>query len=321
MTVSQEKLRQLFKTMLTIRLFEERIDAVYPDQEMKCPVHFCIGQEAVPAGVCIHLEETDTIFSTHRSHGHCIAKGMGLKEMMAELYGRTTGCARGKGGSMHLVAPEKGILGTTSIVGGSIPLAVGAALSARLQRKAGLISVAFFGDGAVEEGSFYEGLNFASLKKLPVLFVCENNFYATNSPQRARQPDVTIAARAEALGIPGIVADGNDVLEVMRLAGEAVQRARSGGPSLLEFRTYRWKGHVGSADDIAAGCRPADEHAAWLARCPVKHLSEYLTTRGIIAAAEIELMTNEIGLAVDEALEFGQSGSHPGPEELLEHVW
>jgi acetoin:2,6-dichlorophenolindophenol oxidoreductase subunit alpha len=230
--IPPDALKKLFTTMLTIRTVEERVAALYPEQEIKCPVHLCTGQEAVAAGVCIHLAKDDTIFSTHRSHGHCIAKGMELKPLIAELYGKTTGCARGKGGSMHLVDPERGIPGTTAIVGGCIPLAVGAALSAVLQKKAA-VSAAFFGDGAVDEGAFAESLNFAALRKLPVVFVCENNNYATNSPRSARQPDVPIAERAAAYGMPGVAGDGNDVLEVYRLAEKAARRARRGEGEML----------------------------------------------------------------------------------------
>lgn len=315
-------MQRLLTIMLTIRTVEERVAALYPEQEMKCPVHLCTGQEAIAAGVCLHLHRDDTIFSTHRSHGHCIAKGMDLKPLVAELYGRTTGCARGKGGSMHLVDPGQGIPGTTAIVGGCIPLAVGAALSAVLQGQRGRVSVAFFGDGAVDEGTFYESMSFASLRKLPVIFVCENNGYATNSPQAARQPAVPISDRAAAFGIPGRAADGNDVLEVYGVAGEAVDRARSGaGPSLLEFRTYRWKGHVGPTSDIETGCRPADEHEAWLAKCPLDRFKAYVQEKNLLSVQEMNHAAVEVERRVNEAIEYGKRGPHPDAAELLDHVW
>jgi len=307
--------------MLRIRLFEDRTAVLYPEQLIKCPVHLCIGQEAISAGVCAHLEKEDYIFSTHRSHGHCIAKGMDLKPIAAELYGRSTGCAKGRGGSMHLVDTENGIPGTTAIVGGCIPLAVGAALSARMQ-KSKRISVAFFGDGAADEGVFQESLNYASLKKLPVVFVCENNFYATNSPQKARQPEVNIVERANGYGIPGVLADGNDVLAVYETFREAAARARSGeGPMLLEYRTYRWKGHVGPNADIEIGCRPADEYEEWLKRCPVDAFMTYLSKAGVLTDAENEAIIARIEKDVDEAIAFGKSGPEPDASELLDYVY
>ena len=308
--------------MLTIRLLEEKVAALYSEQEMKCPVHLCRGQEAIAAGVCFHLKKEDTIFSTHRSHGHCIAKGMDLKPMVAELYGRTNGCARGKGGSMHLVDPENGIPGTTAIVGGCIPLAVGGALSARLKGRKDLVSVAFFGDGAMDEGSFHESMNFASLKKLPVIFVCENNFYATNSPQRARHPQVEIVGRAKGYGIPGIAADGNDVQAVYHAAEEAVSWARNGkGPTLLEFKTYRWKGHVGPTPDVASGCRPADEYESWMRKCPVDRFTAELLKGTILTQQEMDSVIAEINNKIDVAMEYGKSGTRPSPSELYDHVW
>jgi pyruvate dehydrogenase E1 component alpha subunit len=319
--ISSDTLKKLFTTMLTIRTVEERVAALYPEQEIKCPVHLCTGQEAIAAGVCIHLAKDDTIFSTHRSHGHCIAKGMGLKPLIAELYGKTTGCARGKGGSMHLVDPERGIPGTTAIVGGCIPLAAGAALSAVLQKKAA-VSVAFFGDGAVDEGAFAESLNFAALRKLPVVFVCENNNYATNSPRSARQPDVPIVERAAAYGISGAASDGNDVLEVYRLAEQAVSRARRGeGPTLLEFRTYRWKGHVGPTSDIESGCRPADEHEEWMQKCPLDRFKAYLREHDLLSTHDLNHITVEVERLVNEAMEFGKTSPLPEPSELLDQVW
>lgn len=318
---SKEVLVQLYKTMLRIRLFEDRTAVLYPEQLVKCPVHLCIGQEAIAAGVCAHLRREDYIFSTHRSHGHCIAKGMDLRLMAAELYGKSTGCAKGRGGSMHLVDADRGIPGTTAIVGGCVPLAVGAALGA-MKQKNGRISVAFFGDGATEEGTFHESLNYASLRKLPVVFVCENNFYATNSPQKARQPEVNIADRAAGYGIPGLIADGNDVLAVYAAAGDAVDRARDGsGPTLLEFRTYRWKGHVGPLEDIEIGCRPADEHAQWLRKCPVDMFGRYLTDRGVLTAEDISDMTSLTEQEIDEAIDFGKAGPEPAASELFDHVY
>jgi TPP-dependent pyruvate/acetoin dehydrogenase alpha subunit len=298
MQIPRETLLELYRLMARIRLFEEKIVELYPQQEMKTPVHLCIGQEAIAAGVCIHLNKEDYIFSTHRSHGHCIAKGMPLELIAAELYGKAGGCSRGRGGSMHLVAPEWGIPGSTAIVGGSIPLAVGAALSAKMQRN-GRISAAFFGDGASEEGSFHESLNFAALHRLPVVFICENNFYATNSPQSARQPDCSIAAKAHGYGIPGEVVDGNNLPAVFESAAQAIERARRGdGPTLIEYQTYRWKGHVGPNCDVEMGCRPLEEHEHWLSRCPYDTFRRHLQSdAGVV-----------------------QDSQYPLPESLLDYV-
>jgi len=320
--ISPDTLIKLYTTMLLIRSLEQRVSRVYPEQEIKTPVHLCTGQEAIAAGVCAHLKKEDTIFSTHRSHGHCIAKGMDLNSMVAEFYGKSNGCSQGRGGSMHLVDPEHGIPGTTAIVGGCIPLAVGAALSSVLRKERETVSVAFFGDGAMDEGTFHESLNFASLKKLPVLFVCENNFYATNSPQSARQPNVKIASRAAGYGMPGVEADGNDVLAVYRHAGDAVARARSGhGPTLLEFTTYRWNGHVGPTPDIATGCRPAAEHEAWMKKCPLDKFTTYLLNHSLLSQAERDRIIGDIDKKLDEAIAFGKAGPEPLVSELYDHVW
>ncbi|MDA8434310.1 MAG: thiamine pyrophosphate-dependent dehydrogenase E1 component subunit alpha [Nitrospiraceae bacterium] len=318
--LSKDALKRLYAVMLTIRRFEERVVSLYPEQEMKCPVHLCIGQEAIAAGVCAHLGTEDYIFSTHRSHGHCIAKGMDLKPIAAELYGRSDGCSRGRGGSMHLADPEHGIPGTSAIVGGCIPLAVGAGLSSVMQGHA-RVSVAFFGDGAADEGTFHESLNFASLKKLPVVFVCEDNYYATNSPRSARQPDIPIAEKGRGYAIPGITVDGNDVLLVHQAAEEAVMRARSGGgPTLLEFTTYRWKAHVGPNSDIDEGCRPAGAHERWLKKCPLEMFQRYLLEHAAVSAEELERISVRVDREIDEAVVFGKNSPYPDASELTEYV-
>ena len=314
-------LRAFYHTMVRIRRVEEKIIELYPQQEMKTPVHLYIGQEAVAAGVCACLEREDYIFSTHRCHGHYLAKGGDLKALMAELYGRRTGCCKGKGGSMHLAAPEVGMPGTTAIVGGNIPLAVGAALGSVIQGN-GRVAVAFFGDGAVDEGAFHEGLSFASLKRLPVVLVCENNFYATNSPQWARQPLDNIAERAAGYGVPGVRLDGNDVLAVYRAAQEAVGRARAGqGPTLLECRTYRWRAHVGPDCDYPAGCRPREELEEWMARCPILRLEVQLRDQGLLSLEEQETAVRQVEQEIQEAVLFAQDSPFPGPQELLEDIY
>ena len=234
-----------YRMMVRIRRFEERTADLEEANEIHTPCHLYIGQEAIAVGVCGALGNEDYVWGGHRSHGHYLAKGGDLRAMMAELYGKTTGCSRGRGGSMHLVAPEVGILGTVPLVAATIPLAVGAGLAAKL-RGDRRVSVSFFGDGATEEGHFQESMNLAALYRLPVIFVCENNLYASHMSLLERRPLDNISKTAEQYGIPGVRLDGSDVVEVYRVSLEAVGRGRAGdGPTLLECRTYRWRGHVG----------------------------------------------------------------------------
>jgi acetoin:2,6-dichlorophenolindophenol oxidoreductase subunit alpha len=307
--------------MLRVRRFEEKIIELYPAQNMRTPVHLCIGQEAIAAGVCENLQREDYLFTTHRNHGHCLAKGINVASLMAEFYGNVTGCSKGKGGSMHPVAPECGILGTSAIVGGCIALATGTALASRL-RQDGKISVAFFGDGATDEGIFHESLNFASLKKLPVLFICENNFYATNSPLAARQPHDNIAKRGASYHIPGVQVDGNDVLQIYQAAKRAAARARAGrGPSLIECRTYRWKGHVGPDCDYDKGCRPEKELQDWMQRCPIERFQAHVLAHKIMTAAAINAFIDIIDAELAAAVTFGQESPVPDQSDLLKHVY
>ncbi len=314
--ISRKTLLELYTAMLKIRIFEEKIVELYPEQEIKCPVHLCIGQEAIAAGVCQSLESSDYIVSNHRGHGHAIAKGTPLRSLLAEFYGKTTGCSRGKGGSMHIIDMEKGMLGTSAIVGGGIPMAVGTALTSRI-RKDSRVSVVFFGDGAFDEGVFYESINFASLKKLPVVFVCENNFYATNSPQSSRQNSCEIARSAQAFGVPGACVDGNNVIEVYKAAIEAVELARSGGgPSLIEARTYRWKGHVGPEVDYEKGARSKEELLHWMKRCPVKNFKEALRKSDLVRDKKFETISENIMNEFNEALAYAHSSPYPEAEAL-----
>lgn len=312
----------IYSTMLEIRLFEERLVALYPVQDMKTPIHLCIGQEAIAAGVCHHLKKEDLIFTTHRCHGHVIAKGMPFGPMMAELYGRSAGCSSGKGGSMHLVDPERGILATSAIVGGGIALAVGASLSLKLRRERTAIVVSFFGDGATDEGVFYESLNFAALKKLPILFICENNFYATNSPLLARQPLDNIFRRPGIFGIKGFRADGNDAAQVASLAGRLVQKVRQGGgPVLLECRTYRWKGHVGPDCDVEKGCRPRYELDTWMKKCPVRALERYLLKKRALTKQGIDSLRAKILAEISAAEKAAKDSSEPSAGDVATNVY
>jgi pyruvate dehydrogenase E1 component alpha subunit len=311
----------LLRKMVLIRRFEEKIIEVYPAQDMKTPVHLYIGEEAIATGVCAHLRKDDYIFTTHRGHGHCLAKGSDPEKLYAEFYGRITGCSKGKGGSMHPVDPENGILGTTAIVGGGIPLAVGTALASKMKRD-GRISVSFFGDGASEEGTFHESLNFAALKQLPVVFVCENNFYATTSPLSQRQPHDDVAKKARGYEIPGITVDGNSVLDVYEAAKDASCRAREGkGPSLIECKTYRWKGHVGPDCDHEKGCRPMEDLNKWMKRCPIEMYKEFVISRGLITDAECMNLISEIDCEMDRSIKAAKQHPLPSKDELLKDVY
>lgn len=310
----------LYKTMLLIRLFEQRIEAEYRYDEIKTPIHLSIGQEAVAAGVCLHLRQDDYLFGTHRSHSQYIAKGGDLRKMAAELYLRTTGCSEGRGGSMHLVDREVGILGSSAIVGGSIPLGTGTALASALQHKDNVTAV-FFGDGAVDEGTFHESLNFASVKKLPVIYICENNQYAINSHLSARHSN-EIFKWALGYDMPSYQIDGNDVLKVADYAQKAVARCRRGdGPTFLECVTYRWKGHIGTANDIGQGYRPEAEYAYWLSKCPLRWYGDYLKQTGVLKDETVRDIREETEKRVEEAFAFAQASPKPVPDELMDYVY
>ncbi len=319
--ISDEIKKRLLYLMIKIRHFEEKIISVYHFQDMKTPVHLYIGEEAVAAAVCANLRKDDYALSTHRNHGHYIAKGVDINVLMAELYGKEAGCSKGKGGSMHPVFPEFGILGTSAIVGGSVPIAVGAALASKL-RNENKVSVAFFGDGSTEEGSFHESMNFASLKKLPMVFICENNFYATNSHLSARQPHDNIAKRAESYNMPGIQVNGNNVLGIYNVAQGAIDNARDGnGPSLIECRTYRWKGHVGPECDYEKGCRPKKELEDWMEKCPIESFSEYLLRHQVVTYKELQNIRDEIDRDIETAWKFGRESAYPESKEVFNHVY
>lgn len=318
--ISSATLQAMYVTMLKLRKFEERV-AELIGKEIKCPTHLCIGQEAVATGVCTNLRRDDYVFSTHRSHGHYIAKGGDMKALMAEFYGKATGCSKGRGGSMHLASPDMGLPGSSAIVAGTVPLAVGAALAFSMQGK-DTVSVAFFGDGAIGEGAFYESLNFASLKKLPVVFICENNLYSTHMPISACLADTNIYKKVEAFNMPGLRIDGNDVVEVYQAAGGAVENARLGkGPTLIECMTYRWRGHVGSSDDLDKGLRSKEELDYWMARCPIKALERFLLHRGVISELEKNQICTGIQREVEETVIFARESPYPDKIELLSNVF
>jgi TPP-dependent pyruvate/acetoin dehydrogenase alpha subunit len=319
--MDDENLIALYKMMVKIRMVENRIAEEYKYDEIKTPIHLSIGQEAIAAGVCIHLRKEDYLFATHRSHAQYLAKGGDLKKMIAELYLRKTGCSFGRGGSMHLVAPEVGILGSSAIVGGDIPLGTGTALASKL-KKDDKVTVVFFGDGAVDEGTFHESLEFAALKELPVVYICENNHYAINSAEAQRHHNLNLSQWAQGYSIPSDKINGNDVLEVSKYAQAAIERCRQGkGPSFLECDTYRWKGHIGTVDDVGNGFRPKEEYEYWLAKCPIKWYREYLTSIGLWEESKEEELQKELAAEIDEAFRFAQSSPKPLPEELTDCVY
>ncbi|PYG85001.1 pyruvate dehydrogenase E1 component alpha subunit [Ruminiclostridium sufflavum DSM 19573] len=316
-----EELIEMYRVMQTIRLVELRIEEEYKYDEIKTPIHLSIGQEAIAAGVCLHLEKDDYIIGTHRSHAQYIAKGGDLKKMIAELYLRKTGCSFGRGGSMHLIDMEAGVLGSTAIVGGNIPLGTGVALAAKLQKKAAVTAV-FFGDGAVDEGTFHESLNFSLLKKLPVVYICENNSYAINSHELNRHSSKNIYKWAEGYGIPSCQIDGNDVLQISDYAKKAVLSARSGeGPAFIECITYRWKGHIGTVNDVGEGLRPQSEYDYWISKCPIKWYRDYLKGIGLLDEKTEKAIDDEIKQAIKEAFDFAQGSPKPSPDELLDFVY
>jgi pyruvate dehydrogenase E1 component alpha subunit len=313
---------ELYRQMARIREVEERISALYGEWEMRCPVHLCTGQEAVPAGFCAALADGDKVLGAHRSHGHYLAKGGSMKRMLAELYGKATGCSAGKGGSMHLVDLDAGFIAATPVIGSTIAIAVGVAFAAQMRGEES-VTVNFFGDAATEEGIFHESLAFAALKRLPMVFVCENNLYSCFSPLEVRQaPERDLLAIARANGIPAVAGDGNDVDVVHRLAAEAVQRARSGGgPTLLEFATYRWREHCGPNFDTDIPYRPDGEFEDWTGRDPVIAYRARLVAGQHVTEQALDAVEAEIAAEVDAAVRFAKESPFPAREEFATDVY
>ncbi len=314
-----DRQRQMLRQMLTIRRFEERASADYLAGKIHGVVHCYIGEEAVAVGVCSALERSDRIISTHRGHGHCIAKGADLNRMMAELYGRQTGYCKGKGGSMHIADFGIGMLGANGIVAGGIAIVTDAGLAAQMEGS-GAVAVSFFGDGASNAGPFHECLNIAATWKLPMLYVCENNMYAAQTPAAATHALGDVAARAAGYGIPGVVVDGNDVFAVYQAANAAVERARSGaGPTLIECKTYRWRAHTerrGQPDP-----RDPAEVEAWRRRDPIALLERRLREQGELDDAAMQAMESEIAGALEAAVAFAEASPFPLPEQATDDVF
>jgi len=316
--VEKARLLEMYHQMLLIRFFEEKVFELYGQNLVPGTIHLYAGEEAVAVGVCANLHREDYITSTHRGHGHCIAKGARLDKTMAEILGRKTGYCKGKGGSMHIADFSIGMLGATAVVGAGIPIATGAGMSIKL-RGTDQVVACFFGEGASNQGTFHEGINLASVWNLPVVFVCENNLYAMGTRQSRVMVIENVADRASAYGIPGVVVDGNDVLAVYEAAHAAVERARRGeGPTLIECKTYRQKGH--SRFDPAA-YRPKQEVQNWLKKEPIGRFQTKLLEIGILTQSEVEKMVGEAKNAVDEATKFAVESPFPEPDEALEDVY
>ena len=319
MTLTTEKQLEMLRSMQTIRRFEERASDDYQAGAIYGVVHCYIGEEAVAVGVCAALNRDDQIISTHRGHGHCLAKGADLNRMMAELYGRQTGYCKGKGGSMHIADFSIGMLGANGIVAGGIPIVTGAGLAAQLEGK-GRVAVSFFGDGASNAGPFHESINIAATWKLPMLYVCENNLYSAGTIAADTLALSDVAARAAGYGIPGVVVDGNDVMAVYEAAEAAVNRARAGqGPSLIECKTYRWRGHTerpGQEDP-----RPKEEIEEWRQRDPINRFATSLMDQGVLTDEAWQKMDADILTAIEDAVKFSEESPFPDPEAAVEDIF
>ena len=319
MEYTKKLLDKLYRTMVRIRYLEESFIEPILNGDVHCPVHLYSGEEAVAVGICASLKDTDYIFGNHRSHGHFLAKGGSMNELTAEIYCKETGCSRGRGGSMHLIDPDVGMLGAAPIVAGTISLALGATLAASI-RKDNRVAVCFFGDGATGEGVLYESLNFAALKKLPIVFICENNFYATHMPVRECRVENSIYKIAEPFCIESREIDGNDVLKVYEAGQKAIDKCRAGdGPVFLECLTYRFRGHVGPDDNIQGShtdIRPKEEIEAWFQKDPVKLFENYLSRNKLVDEEALDEIRREVQSEVDDSHIFAKNSPVPDRNEL-----
>jgi pyruvate dehydrogenase E1 component alpha subunit len=317
-TYGKELLLDIYLVMRQIRCFEETAFRFFQENKLRGSVHLCIGQEAISASIIALLNDGDYITSTHRGHGHGIAKSRDLKSAFAELMGKETGFCHGRGGSMHICDLARGNLGANAIVGGGLPIATGGALAQKI-RKTGHITVAFFGDGASNQGTFHESLNLASVWKLPLVFVCENNGFGISVPVSQSTSVKDIADRAAGYAMPGYVVDGNDVIAILDVFSRCLERARNGeGPSLIEAKTYRWKGHWTGDPEVY---RTREEVAAWMEKCPIKRLRAYLLDNRIAAEAELNVIDGEAQAAVDEAARFALDSPEPDPAHVMDGMY
>ena len=321
MEISKSLLMEMLKKMLEIRYFEEKIVDQYARGNVPGLAHLYIGEEAIAVGACKCLEKSDLITSTHRGHGHCIAKGADLKMMMAELFGKRTGYCKGKGGSMHIASMEIGMLGAMGIVGSGGPIAGGAALAAKL-RRSGQVVLCLFGDAASNTGAFHESANFASLHKLPVVYVCENNLYGISVSMKRHTALKDLADRAAGYAMPGVVVDGMDVLAVYKVVGKAVEAARDGkGPTFVECKTYRFRGHFEGDPNLGTRYRTAEEIQEWKARCPIKQLKEQLLKKKIARKNEIDNLDKAVRQRIEEAMVYADKSPFPEGSDTLEDLF
>lgn len=312
---------QMYRTMLRIRRFEEKLIELKARAAIPGVLHLYIGEEATATGVCAALRPDDFITSTHRGHGHCIAKGGKLSRMMAELFGRVTGYCNGKGGSMHIANLKLGILGANGIVSAGMPIAGGAALSAKM-RGTDQVVACFFGDGGANQGAFHESLNMAAIWKLPVIYVCENNQYAISVAQNRSSSISDVYLRKEAYGIQGCKVDGNDVTAVYEAAQDAVQRARKGeGPTLLECKTYRWRGHYEGEADRTFTYRTREEIEKWKKKCPIEAFQKRLLEEGTFSQTDFDQIDVEVKQEIEEAIRFANDSPFPEPEDALQGLY
>lgn len=318
MKVPKEVMKDMYLRMLRIREFESKAQSLFADGRIPGFVHLYLGEEAVATGVCACLSDEDYITSTHRGHGHIVAKGGDLKFMMAELYGKATGYGKGKGGSMHIADRDKGILGANGIVGAGHNIAVGAGLSAQL-RETDQVCVCFFGDASTNQGTFHESMNLAAVWKLPVVFVCENNNYGISMSQARHQKIKDVADRGAAYGIPGIVVDGNDVLAVYEAATEAVSRARKGqGPTLVECKTYRWRGHF---EGDPGNYKPKEEQEAWLKKDPIPRFEAFLKENNVMNEKELSACVEQVMNEIKEAIQFAEESPDPDVASVVQDIY
>lgn len=319
--LNKEKLIELYMNMVKIRKFEETAANLFAEGLIPGLVHLYIGEEAVAVGVCANLRKEDYIVSTHRGHGHCIAKGGDIKKMMAELLGKRTGYSKGHGGSMHMVVPEIGVMGSSGIVGAGIPIAAGLGLAIEL-KQTDQVAICFFGDGASNTGTFHEGINLAAVWKLPVIFVCENNLYAISVPIHRSTSVKNVADRAVAYGIPGVAVDGMNVTAVYKAVQEAVSRAREGkGPTLIECKTYRFRGHYEGDPKKGGTYRNEAEMLKWEKKCPISNFKAKLIEKGVLTEKEAEEIEQKCIKEIEEAVEFAKKSPYPLPDEALENVF
>ncbi len=322
MNINKNKKIELFYSMIRMRMIEEKIAEKYSEQEMRCPVHLSIGQEAIASGICMNLQKKDQVLSAHRSHFHYLAKGGNLKKMISEIYGKETGCAGGKGGSMHLIDIQAGLIAAVPIVGSTIPIGVGLAWANKLDNLKKIV-VIFFGEGSTEEGVFYESISFAALHNLPVLFVCENNFYSVYSSLNKRQPKKRKLFKvAESLGVKGIGLDGNNVEEIYLKAKNIIKSVeQTNRPFFIELSTYRFLEHCGPNNDDDLKYRPTSEILFWKKKCPIEKYKKKLLRDKILNHKKLEEIYNEINLEINKAFKFAQKSEFPKNSNLMKNIY